>query len=84
MSRFFGARPPPPELRGRLRASRTGRLGLVQYNRFDPIAWGDVIERAIGFAVEQLWAEQGYSWTAIGEPTGITRKSAQERWGTRS
>ena len=48
------------------------------------IALGDDIERAIGYAVERLRAEQAYSWAAIGERAGITRQSAQERWGTRS
>lgn len=46
------------------------------------IALADDLDQAIGNAVTQLRAGQEYSWSAIGQRAGITRQSAQERWGT--
>jgi AraC-like DNA-binding protein len=38
-------------------------------------------ERALGFAVVQLVEARGYSWAQIGRELGISRQSAQERFG---
>lgn len=35
----------------------------------------------MGLAARALREEQGYSWTEIGWAAGITKQSAQERWG---
>ena len=47
----------------------------------DLLALAEHLEAAIAGAVTQFRQEQGYSWAAIGERAGITRQSAQERWG---
>ena len=38
-------------------------------------------ERVLGFAVTALVQDRGYSWAQIGRELGITRQSAQERFG---
>lgn len=40
----------------------------------------DQVDEAIGVAVLGL-REQGWSWAKIGRAVGITKQSAQERWG---
>jgi hypothetical protein len=45
------------------------------------IAMRDEVDAAIQHAVDGQRA-RGVSWARIGEATGITRQSAQERWGS--
>lgn len=39
------------------------------------------LEREITAAVQGLKYGEGFSWATIGEALGMTRQSAQERWG---
>lgn len=53
----------------------------------DPEAFAQVVrvleyaQRLLPYAANQLRTEGGYSWTDIGNALGITRQSAQQRFG---
>jgi hypothetical protein len=49
----------------------------------DLIALGPVLDEAIAYAVREMRARHGRSWSDIARGAGVTRQSAHERWGQR-
>lgn len=45
------------------------------------VALRDVLDEAIGQAVVGMRERNGFSWGQIGRALGVTRQSAQERYG---